>query len=1016
MKRKTLLFLSCLFISVGLTVAQTLTIVGNVVSNEDGQPIIGASVLVEGTSMGSITDIDGNFTLQNVPVSAKTLRISYLGMKTQEVDIAPVVRVRLKADTQLIDEVVVVGYGTVKKSELTGAISSVKADEIAQVPVVNVTQALQGKVSGLQIVSTSGRAGDETQISLRGNGSLQASNEVFYVIDGVPGANFSAISPNDIESIEVLKDAASTAIYGSRASNGVVLITTKSGRYAQKTTVTLNASYGFKNPVKILKMLNVAQYKEIVDEARKNYEEDIANGTQSPPINPSILTPFTPITEKGTDWYDVVRNKNAITQSYQLGISGGGENTKFYLGASHFDEEGIVKMNNFKRSTIKLNIDHKLFDNFKIGAKTYFSSSVSVPLDEDNNVNSPWVMAAYSRPDAPTHTADGKLYRGKFTNPLWAFQRQISDKYYRVGGSAYFDWTITNGLVWHSSISGNIASRRFKTYDAANTKRGEAAGIPVGYGSYDTETFTDYVVENTLTYTNKMWDKLVYTILAGHSYQKFEEEKSKVQGEDFPSTLLSWLDSAGKITDGGSSYTANAMDSYFGRIQLNWDNKYNFMFSARRDGSSKFLKNNRWGNFFALSGGWTISNEAFWNKSVVNVLKLRASYGQTGNQSGINNDSGQNLLASGYNYIGNPGLFIVDMFNPDLTWEKGIAMNTGIDATLFDGRINLTLNFYNKTTKDLLYYLPVPNESGYKSRLSNIGKIRNRGFETELDVRIIEAKDFTWNFNGNFSYNQNKVLDLGDPTKDYYNIGFTSIIKEGQPFGVFRLVKALGVAQERTEYKDKNGVVQRVVYPGDMLYEDVNGDGIIDSKDEQFFKGGIAPIYGGLGTTLTYKGFDLSIQAQYSLGKKIYALYKERRMNGGSEGYPSFPDNMITDILDRWTPSHTNTSVPRVNLGSYVSAWNTQRSTRFLEKADYLRFSDITLGYNFKTLNVPFFETLRAYVQVRNLITFTNYTGIDPEAQYVKPNATVYNKAIAGLDAIGIPNARSFMFGVNLSF
>ncbi len=937
-------------------------------------------------------------------------------MTTQEVNIAPNLSIILKTDSELIDEVVVIGYGVVKKSELTGAISSVKADDIAQIPVVNVTQALQGKVSGLQVVSTSGRSGDDTQISLRGNGSLQASNEVFYVIDNIPGANFAAISPNDIESIEVLKDAASTAIYGSRASNGVILITTKSGRFAQKTQVTLNASFGFRNPVKSPKMLNASQYKTILDEARQNYLDDIESGYQTAPRDPDVLKPFEPITPTGTDWYDEILNKNAVTQNYQLGISGGSEKTKFYLGVAHFDQEGIVKMDEYKRTSLKLNLDHKLFEQFKVGVKTNFSSSVSVPLDEDNSIYTPWGAAAGARPDAPAYGEDGKPFRGTFTNPLWAFERQITEKYYRVGGSAYFDWNIINGLVWHASIGGNINSMRNNRYDAADTRRGEAAGVPLGYGRYLTGMYTDYVFENTLTYSNNIWDKLMYTVLLGHSYQKFEEEESSVYGEDFPSTALKWLDSAGKITDGGSMYTANAIDSYFGRLQLNWDNRYNLMFSVRRDGSSKFLKDNRWGNFFAVSGGWTISNEAFWNPSIMNTLKLRASYGQTGNQGGIGNASGQNLLASGYNYFGKPGLAAVNLFNEHLTWEKGIATNIGIDAGFLGNRINLSLNYYNKTTNDLLYRLPVSHESGFRNMLSNAGKIRNQGIEVELDALIINNKDFSWDVYANFSYNDNKVIDLNDPTKDYYNIGFVSIVKEGQPFGAFKLVKSLGVAQERTEYKDHDGVVQTVVNPGDMLYEDLNGDGIIDTADEQIFKGGIAPIYGGLGTTLKYKGFDLTIQAQYSLGKKVYAMYKESQMNGGAVGYPSFPDNMIDEIMDRWTPTHTNTDVPRVNLGTTASAWNIQRSSRFLEKADYLRIADITLGYDFEKLKLPYFQALRVYVQARNLFTFTPYSGLDPEVQYVDPTKGVNNKVTSGVDSNGIPNARSFTIGVNLSF
>ncbi|MEG1685606.1 MAG: TonB-dependent receptor [Bacteroides sp.] len=952
----------------------------------------------------------------NVPSSAKTLQVSYIGMKSEEAGVKSNMNVVLHPDAQAIDEVVVVGYGTVKKSELTGAISSVKSEDIANVPVFNISQALQGKVSGMQVISTSGRAGDETQISLRGNGSLSASTNVLYVIDGVPGAPFNSISPNDIENIEVLKDAASTAIYGSRASNGVVLVTTKSGAYDKKTSVTLNISAGVQNPVKTPKLLNVAQYGMVQNAAIQNYKDDIANGFQDAPKDPDVLKPFTPITENGTDWFDEILNKNAWMQNYQLGVSGGGSKTKFYLGASHLNQEGVVKMDQFKRSTIKLNLDHKIFNNFRIGVKSFFSASESIPLDENNSIYQPWSAALNARPDAPA-MENGKPYRGTFTNPMFAFERKISDKWTRLGASAFFDWTIIKGLVWHASISGDINSERYNRYDASDTKKGESLK---GSGNYSTAYYSDYIAENTLTYSNNIINKLFYTVLAGHSFQKFMEEESRVSGVDFPSTSLEWLDSAGKITDGGSSYTANALESYFGRIQLNWDNKYNLMFSIRGDGSSKFLSENRWGTFFAISGGWTISNEAFWNKDVVNMLKIRASYGQTGNQDGIGNASGQNLLNSGteYNYNGLPGLTATRLFNKNLTWERGLATNFGVDVSFLENRINLSLNYYNKKTKDLLYAAPVATESGFRVMTSNLGEIKNQGIEVDFDADIIKNKNLVWNFNANFSYNKNEVVNLGDPTKNYYNAGFVSIIKEGEPLGSFELIKSLGVAQERTELKNKDGKVVTVIQPGDMLYEDVDGNGKINSADLQIFNGGIAPIYGGFGTSLTYAGFDLSLQAQYSIGKKVYAMYKEGgkgQMNGGAVGAPAYSSNMITDILDSWTPSNTNTDVPRLNLGGRTATWNTQRSSRFLEDANFLRISDITLGYNFKHLNLPFFSTLRAYVQVRNPFTFTKYSGLDPELQYVDPERE-NNKVVAGVDNSGIPNMRSFVFGINVAF
>ncbi|MEQ3498393.1 TonB-dependent receptor [Tenacibaculum sp. SSH1-16] len=1002
--------------------AQEKKITG-VVSDSSG-PLPGVNVILKGTTTGTETDFDGKYSLN--AKEGDILVFSFVGMKVTEkvVDAGSELNVLMQENANLLEEIVIVGYGSTSKKDLTGSVATIGVEQLQDKPVANVTQALQGKTSGLQIVSTGGRAGDATQISIRGNGSLSASNSALYIIDGVPQEDMSGISPEDIKSISILKDAASTAIYGSRASNGVVLIQTNRGGYQKDISVSFNTSYGFQNIIKRPSLLNAEQYKQVSDAARINYEQDIASGALAGPKDPTILTPL-PNSPYNTDWLKLVLRDNATVKRYQFSVAGGGENTRAYLSASLFDQEGIIKKDNYKIGRIKLNVEQKMNDYVKLGVNSYFSFSEATPFADDNNTYQPYSNALGARPDVSPYDADGNIAVHNFSNPLFAFERQVTDKWQNLGGTLFFDVTPIESLVWHSAFSGNIRSNRYNRYDAPNTRRGlNGDGVPTGYGYYSTENNRDYLIENTVTYTDRFAnDKLKLTLLGGHSFQKWEYEDSFVSGENFPSSDLSWLVSAGEINQGRSFYKAMALESYFTRLQLSWDSKYHFMVSTRYDGSSKFTKENRWGSFPAASIGWTISNEKFFNVPAINELKARASFGYTGNQTGISYASGQSLIGSGENYDQAPGLAATTIFNPDLKWEKGQALNLGLDITLFD-RIDVNLDYYEKETQDLLSRVNVPQESGFRTMLANVGNISNKGFEANINARIIEKENFKWNFGANFSYNDNEVLKVGSETGQY-TTGFTSIVKEGSALGSFFILESAGVASEEYTYKDADGVDGQTVAAGDMIYVDQNGDGKITDEDKKVFEGGIAPIYGGFNTSIEYKGFDLGISGQYSIGKKVYALFKEDGLNGGAVGAPSYSENMLTEMLDYWTPTNTNASNPRPHLSSEISAWNTQRSSRYLEDADYLRISDITLGYNFNFLkdsDVKFIKSLRLYAQVRNPFTFTKYSGGDPEVSYVDQTAqsgqdrTDGSKIEAGVDLGGIPNVKSFLIGLNVKF
>jgi TonB-linked SusC/RagA family outer membrane protein len=919
-----------------------------------------------------------------------------------------------------IEEVVMVGYGKQKKTDVTGAITTVKSEVLQEQPVSSVELALQGKAPGVQVANTGGRAGNNTKISIRGNGSLSASNNPLYIIDGVPQESLGNLAPEDISSMEILKDAASAAIYGSRASNGVVLVETKGGRYNGKPSVTFSSSYGLQEIIKRPRLLNAQQYKQVHDVARQNYLNDIAAGILPKPSSQVGLTPMTD-TGIDTDWMDYVLRTGVISNN-QISFTAGGPSSKIYFSASHINQEGIIIGDNYEVSRARLNVEQKFADNFKIGINSYFTYTKANPIADDNDTYQPYSNAMSAPPNLAAYGADGKPNRFNFNNPLFAFERQVTDRWQNVGANFFAIYNPIKEITLKTSISGNIASQRYNRFDAPNTRRGENAGVPWGYGLYRTRNNRDYLIENTASYDKGFVDnRLKLSVLVGQSFQRWEYEDSFVQGENFPSNNLPWLVSAATINNGRSYMISMALASFFGRAQLTWDNKYNLMLSTRYDGSSKFAKGNKWGNFPAASLGWTVSNEEFFKVPFINELKFRTSYGLTGNQTGIPYSGGLNLIAAGQNHNQEPGTAVTELFNPDLKWEKGKSFDVGMDLSMFNKRVNLTVDYYNKTTNDLLYRLPVPQETGFNSKLSNIGSINNKGIEISLDTKIIRGEKFKWDFAANFSYNKNTVEKIGTKTGQF-TTGFDAIVKEGEPLGSFFMIESLGVAKERYEYRDQSGKVTKVVQAGDMIYNDINGDGIIDSRDRKVFNGGIAPIYGGLSTRFTYDKLDLSINAQYSIGKKVYALYKEGQLNGGSIGYPSFSANMVAEEMNYWTPDNPNTNVPRPHLAGAVASWNNQRSSRFLEDADYLRITDITIGYNFDKTQLGFIKSMRVYAQVRNPFTFTKYSGVDPETYYVD-QATVSNQSTAdtskitsGFDLNGIPNVKVYSLGMNINF
>ncbi|MGV4529415.1 SusC/RagA family TonB-linked outer membrane protein [Ornithobacterium rhinotracheale] len=995
------------------------------VLDSNGFPIQDAYVYVEGSDKGVYTDENGNYTIE--AKDGDVLGVEFIGFDTKNIKVGDGASydVKLEKGGEInLKSLVAVGYGNQTEKDVTGAITSVKPEELENKSVASITQVLQGKSPGLQIVNSSGRAGDQTQISIRGNGSLMASNNVLYVIDGVPQESMGSLSNEDIKSISVLKDAASAAIYGSRASNGVILIETKKGGYGEKTTVRLNVSRGFSKPVKVYDLLNAAQYKQIHDVSRENYMRDIADGKMNGPKDAGILTPMGD-SPYDTDWLKYIVRDVASLENYSLSIGGGGMTTRSYFSASYFKQEGLIKEDNYEKSRLRLNVEQKITDFLSMGVNSYFSYTMAKTYADGNSTYNPWTMAIKAPPTAPAYK-DGKIYKGAFKNPLWAFERDEVSHWQKLGGQFYFDVEPLKDLKWRSTYSGSIDNGRINRYDAPSTRRGQNGdGKPTGYGYYKTNNNRNYQFENTLTWNKSFFNKnLKMNLLAGHTYQHWDYEDAYVQGEKFSSDDLKWLVSAGEINKGRSYILSIGLESVFTRMQLNWKDKYLFMASVRRDGSTKFSDGNKWGTFPAASLGWVVSEEDFLKGNAsINLLKLRASYGLTGNQSGISYAVGQKLLTGGENYDQEPGLASVDIYNPDLKWETGYSSNIGLDLKLWK-RFNLSVDVYSKITKDLLNRVSVEWETGFKTMLKNAGEINNKGFEVNASVDIIKKQDLKWNLATNFSYNENKIKNLG-MDRNYYTTGFVSIVKEGESLGAFYLLENLGIAQQEYTYRDAQGNVTHTVQPGDVIYKDQNGDGVINDDDRIVYTGGIAPVYGGVSTSLSYKGFDLSISGQYSINKKIYAMYREDLLNGGAIGYPAFSDNMVTDALDYWSVNNTNASQPRPHMAAQISSWNNQRSSRFLDKADYFRISDITLGFDLKSiksLNLGLVEGLKVYVQARNPFTFTSYKGLDPEGQYVdqgvsnNQNQSDGAKIRSGVDNGVVPNMKSINIGLNVKF
>lgn len=934
-KKRALSLLGGLFITASVF-GQNLTVTGTV-KDVTGEPVIGANVIQEGTSNGSITDIDGKFSL-SIP-KGSVLVISYIGYASQNVTVTgnqPLV-ITLKDDTELLDEVVVVGYGTMKKSDLTGAVGSVGAKDMKNSPISNVGQALQGKVAGLQIID-SGKPGDNVTIRVRGIGSINDSNPLI-VIDGVPtDLGLNSINMADVERVDVLKDASATAIYGSRGANGVVMVTTRKGE-SGKGKLSFSANWAVQNVTNQPEMLNASQYAA--------YSNDMlsAAGQTTNPLwaDPSSLT-------SSTDWLDEMF-RTGLSQNYTVSYSGGNEKSHYYVSGGFLEQKGVVESVKYRRFTFQANTDSQVLNWLK------FSNNLTFSTDTKTSGSYDVAGAMKALPTQPVKTDEGD----------WSYHEDLYPKY---------DWTASG--------------------EAGETSK---------YQSSD-KSFT-YLWDNYFTF-NKDFGKHHLDAMVGSSAQwnKYNYMNGNVSG--FLFNEFSQLTNAKEITSLTGSMSEWALLSYMARVNYSFDDKYLVTATVRRDGSSRFGENNRWGTFPSVSLAWRISKESWFPQSeVVSDLKLRAGYGVTGNQASIGNyDFAALFDIRKYAFGGEvvDALTTTSLYNPDIRWEAIHQANIGVDLSLFNSRVNLSLDAYVKNTKDMLVSASVPITAGFDETVSscqtNAGKVRNKGVELALHTYNFVGGDFNWDTSLNLTYNTNEIVDLNSNIPMFRNeIAGENVIRlaNGFPINTFYGYVTDGIFQNWEEV-NSHAFQSTETSPGDIRFKDLNNDGKINEDDRTVIGNPSPKWIFSMNNNLSYKGFDLSIYLQGVSGNDIFNA--NNITNEGMAGAA----NQTTAVLNRWTGEGTSYVMPRAVLND--PAKNNRVSGRWVEDGSYLRIKNITLGYNFpkKWIKKLTLENARLFVSCDNVATITGYSGFDPEVD------------INGIDNNRYPISRTLSLGVNFNF
>ncbi|MCF2487536.1 TonB-dependent receptor [Dyadobacter sp. CY347] len=1017
--------LFCLFFALFWANAAAQQQVTGTVTDSRGEPLPGVNIIVKSTSTGTVTNVDGTYSL-NVSGENGVLLFSFIGYAPSEVPVNGRTRIDLamKEDLQNLDELVVVGYGTVKKSDLTGSVASISSAELKAVPVATFDQALQGRAAGVQVVQSNGVPGGGTNIRIRGTTSVSASSEPLYVIDGMlinnntnemsaggrgPSLNpLSTINPSDIESIEVLKDASATAIYGSRAANGVILITTRKGK-AGKASINIETYYGSQQVTKTLDLLNATQFAELVNEASTNAK-----------LAPVYADPAS--FGQGTNWQDELFRKASIS-NYQVSIAGGNEKTRYALGGGYFKQNGIVTGSDFGRYSFKLNLDTDVSKRLKVGANMSYNRMASngVLTGPGNVVQGVVTNALMFNPILPVYDParpGGYTFqhdrRDAIANPVAeAKEYEAITNTSRMLGSVFAEYQIAQGLSFRSSFGIDVLNTKSNTFGPNFLKRTENSK---GEASVTTLQALTWLNTNTFNYTKQINNDNSFNVLLGLETQKFRNESVNAYAFGFPDARTGWHDigSAENPQTTSNGELQWSMLSYFGRINYTLKNKYLFTLTGRSDGSSKFSEGRKFGFFPSAAFAWKVTEENFMKSvSFIQDLKFRASYGRTGNQSiqpyrslaligalgqGVFSTTGQEVIR---------GREPVSYPNRELKWETTDQMNAAIDVSVLMGRLDLTIEAYNKNTIDLLLDTPIPYTSGFDNTLLNIGNVRNRGIDVAINSVNLDGK-VQWNTSLNVSVNRNKITNLA--RKEDVNLGVGgNILREGEPIGTFFGYVFDGIYQTDEEAKNSPAIAGQSPAAGDRRYKDISGpnrtpDGIINDFDRTIIGSAQPDFTWGLNNNVTFKGVTLSLFFQGSQGNQMV------NQNRGDLANVNGKQNVLAEAgLGRWTPENRSNKYAR----ALSTANDNVFSSRFVEDASYVRLKNITLGYNLPgtVLKKIGLANARLYVSASNLWTLTDYSGYDPEG-----NAYGGTTNIVGVDFGGYPQAKTYTVGLNFGF
>ncbi|WP_266367000.1 SusC/RagA family TonB-linked outer membrane protein [Tellurirhabdus rosea] len=1036
--------------------AQVVT--GVVTSADKAEPLPGVNVVLKGTSTGAVTDVDGKYSLRIGSVPAAVLTFSFIGYNPVEVPVGSqsVISVKLEPDVKALSEVVVIGYGTARKADVTAAVSSFQAKGIEQRPILRVDQALVGQLAGVQVKQTSGALGKGFSVQVRGSGSITAGNEPLYVIDGFPLAtaapngsgNFSTgnpldnINPNDIESVQVLKDAAAAAIYGSRASNGVVLITTRRGQ-AGKARITFNTFAGFMERSRKLDMLSAEEWVDRATEminaqwvasapgrsaSQTNDERRRILGLAPGLVNTSFMTddrwaqPGHPGL-RYIDWQDEAFRRGLV-QNHQLAASGGTDFVRYYVSGNFVKQQGMVINTDYTSYSARANVEVNASKKLKLGlniAPTYSINNDPGVEGKDNILHQ---LVSYTPVQEDTmglypNVGNYGQYRWSVSpnSPIGKLEYTIGEtKRFRTLTSLFADYQLAKGLTFRTTVNLDNTDNSSKGYTpyiiASNLATRQAQLTQQTSGSFSSYRKRTFVNENTLTYA-KVFGKHDLSLLAGLSYNSDKLETSQLNSNGgFSSNVITTLNAANAVT-GNTTESRNVLLSYFGRAQYSFDGKYLFSASLRRDGSSRFGANTKWGMFPSASFGWRLSEEEFMkNITPINDLKLRASWGTAGN---YNIGDYRTIPTLGtYNYtfngVGVIGQAPAGVANPDLGWERAETFDVGLDATVLNNRISLSFDYYTRLNSDLLLNVPIAGATGFSSYLSNAGSVRNKGWEIELNTRNAVGA-VKWNTSLNFSHNANKVVALAGGQQQIlipsaFDISH-SILRVGEPLYSIYVVKQIGILTQQDI--DNKAALFGSQTVGDPKYFDANGDKVIDAND-RVIVGQPNPKYvWGITNTVSYKGFDLNVLVQGQNGGSIYSLLG-RALGRTGQG---FTDNALGFYRDRWrSPENPGAG----EVGKAYSTFGRIKNTDWLYSSDYVRVRNITLGYNLgSVIKVPAISSARVYVTAENFIGFDKYKGgFNPEAS---------NTDLSGSGSFpepgdygGLPLPRSLVFGLNLSF